>query len=277
MRRFWILFVVVAMALAIAGPATGKKPEGKPNPKAAPIAAYVENGPWSVHEVDDVIVYTVNVENTTSNTPIRVTISTDFLAEPVEPVVLDLEGGATKEVSFNRNVVDTDIPAFDKVTGIGPDGTIVGTVFVEYGADVIVLRAETPATRYHECGIRPEGGTAIVPVYENGASCILHTNVQGAWTVSVLPADDSVGNMRVLFRDHAPGNFCNADGSSGPISARWNSKDEPREPLALKVFLPDDGVCLVGGAGGATMPIGNPDSFYLWVRHDAVVTISETP
>jgi len=95
--------------------------------------------------------------------------------------------------------------------------------------------------------------------------------------------------MTVTLRDHVPGNWCTTDGSGGGAYVRWHPRDATRDPLTLDVFLPNaedtlgggillgDGVCYGGGAGGATMQDGSPDSFYLWLRHDAVVTISSTP
>jgi hypothetical protein len=282
MRRVGILLMVVAMALALAAPATGKQPDnpGKPSPSSAPIAAYVEAVPWWVHEAGDTIVYTFIVQNMTGDTVEDVVVSMAYGDEIVDSAPKDVDP-RTEEVphtvfEFERDVLAGDFPE---------DGSAVdltATASVSYGNSSIVPTVpEVLADEYKDCGFSDKlDATGLVEppsvVLEAGA-CIWHTTLRGAWTVSVLPSDSSVRNMRVFFRDHVPGNFCNADGSSGPISARWNSKDEPREPLALDVLLPNDGVCRVGGAGGATMPIGNPDSFYLWVRHDAVVAISETP
>jgi hypothetical protein len=276
MRRFWILFVVVAMALAIAGPATGKKPEGRP-----PIAVYVENGPWWVHEAGDVIVYAVHVENKTRTTPIEVTVSTDFGAVPV---VQEIEGATTEVVVFERTVLAAEVPPY------GTSGEIVGTVTVSYQVNElvnIVLEEGTVVERYNDCGIGNDGGTATVDTTD-GTACIWHTDQRGAWTISVLPVDPKVSGMSVTLRDHVPGNWCTPDGSGGGAYVRWHPKDATRDPLTLNVFLPDpedklpggdplgDGVCYGGGAGGATMQDGSHDSFYLWLRHDAVVTISPT-
>jgi len=281
MRRFWILFVVVAMALAIAGPATGKKLEGEPNPQAAPIAVYVENGPWWVHEAGDVIVYTVHVENKTRSTPIEVTVSTDF---GTGPVVSTVEGGTTEVVVFERTVLDSEVPAY------GTSGEIVGTITVAYDMDgpvSIVLEEGTVVECYNDCGIPSAGGTEIVDMTD-GTACIWHTDERGAWTISVLPVDLKVRDLTVTLRDHVPGNWCTPDGSGGGAYVRWHPKDATRDPLTLDVFLPDaedtlgdgdplgDGVCCGGGAGGDTMQDGSPNSFYLWLRHDAVVTISRT-
>jgi hypothetical protein len=286
MKRFWILIVVVAMALAMAGPATGKKPEGKPNPNAAPIAAYVENGPWWVHEAGDVIVYAVNVQNKTRATPITVTVSTDFGDEEVAKLV---EGGTTEVVVVKRTVLEEEVPAY----GISEE--IVSTVTVAYQLDgmdepvTIDLDEGTVVERYRSCGFdkRELGGTATVDMTD-GTACIWHTDQRGAWTISVLPVDPIVSGMSVTLRDHVPGNWCTPDGSGGGAYVRWHPKDDTRNPLTLDVFLPNesdplgggillgDGVCYGGGAGGATMQDGNPDSFYLWLRHDAEVIISRT-
>jgi hypothetical protein len=289
MRRFWILIVVLAMALAMAGPATGKKPEGKPNPNAAPIAAHVENGPWWVHEAEgvwagDVIVYSVYVENKTRTTTIEVTVSTDFVADPMDLVVLDVAGGTTEVVVFERTVLESEVPPF------GTSDEIVGTVTVAYEMDgpvSIDLEEGTVVERYDDCGIPPDGGEATVDM-SDGRACIWHTDQRGAFTISVLPVDRKVSGMSVTLRDHVPGNWCTPDGSGGGAYVHWHPKDATRDPLTLDVFLPNaddtldggdplgDGVCYGGGAGGATMQDGSADSFYLWMPHDAVVTISPT-
>jgi hypothetical protein len=236
MRRFWILFVVVAMALAIATPATGKKPPNKPNPSAAPIAAYVENGPWWVHEAGDVIVYSVNVQNKTSNTSIAVTVSTDFIAKPARPVILDVNGGTTGVVVFERTVLEDEVPPY------GISGEIVGTITVAYDVDgpvTIVLEEGTAVDRYNDCDLEIDSGTAVE---QEAGACIWNTDQRGAWTISVVPVDEKVKGMSVTLRDHVPGNWCTTDGSGGGAYVRWHPKDEtPRDPLILDVFLPDAG------------------------------------
>ena len=280
-RTFWILIVVAAMALAMAGPASGKKPEAKADPKAAPIAAYVESGPQWVHEAGDVIVYSVILENKTRSRQIEVTVSTDF---GNEEVTLPVEGGTTEVVALERTVSEEEVPAD------GASGEIVGTLTVAYDMDgpvTIVLNEGTVVERYRSCGIDMLGGTATVDMTD-GSACIWHTDQRGAWTISVLPVDPKVTSMSVTLRDHVPGNWCTPDGSGGGANVRWHPKDDTRTPVTLDVFLPDandtlgdgnplgDGVCYGGGAGGATMQDGTPNSFYLWLRHDGVVTISPT-
>jgi hypothetical protein len=276
MRRVWILLMVVAMALAVAAPATGKKPVDKPNPPAAPIAAYVEAGPWWIHEAGDVIVHTVHVQNKTSDTPIDVTVSTDFEVGPVELSVL---GGTTEVTQLERLVSPDDVAV---------EGEITGTVTVSYEIDkpvVIVQEVSTVVSLYPNCDPGIDRGT---PVAQEAGICIWHTDLRGAWTISAVAEDKKAQGMTVTLRDHVPGNWCTTDGSGGGVHVRWHPKDKTHGPLTLDVFLPDsddaldgneplgDGVCFGGGAGGATMPIGNPDSFYLWLGSDAMVSIVPT-
>jgi hypothetical protein len=289
MRRFWILIVVLAMALAMAGPATGKKPEGKPNPNAAPIAVHVENGPWMVHEVGDIIVYAVYVQNKTRTTPITVTVSNDF---GVKSVTKKIVGGTTVPVVFEREVLK--VPPYTTFPPYGTSGEIVDTITVTYEMDeldeevTIVLEEGTLVESYRPCGFTDDDGTVTVDVTD-GTACIWHTDQRGAFTISVVPVDPKSHGMSVTLRDHVPGNWCTPDGSGGGAYVRWPSKDDAPKLLTLDVFLPDaedrldggvplgDGVCYGGGAGGATMLDGSPDSFYLWLTEAADVTISSTP
>ena len=268
MRRFWILIVVLAMALAIAGPATGKKPEGKPNPNAAPIAVNVENGPWWVHEVDDVLVYTVYVENKTQSTTASVSVTVEF--DP-DVKTFTLKGGQTDFVEFSRTVGPLDLPSD------GEEGEIVEPVTVSYKIDGvsgpdIVAHVSTVAQAYDPC---PEDGEFTNVLVTRGA-CIWHPGSLGDnWKVTVRPPPEATYRMlAVTMRDHVPGNWCTPDGSGGGADIRWKPKDDPPD-LLLDVFLPANGVCRGGGAGGATMPAGNINSFYLWLRYDALVTIEK--
>jgi hypothetical protein len=245
-----------------------------------------------VHEAGDVIVYWVNVENKTRSTPIEVTVSADdFEAKPPASVVLEVAGGAAEVVVFERTVLEADIPAYEI------SGEIVGTVSVAYEIDepvTIVLEEGTVVERYNDCDVEfpIDSETAVEQeaVGQEAGVCIWHTDQRGAWTISVTPADLKVRDMTVTLRDHVPGNWCTPDGSGGGAYLRWHPKDAtPRDPLTLDVYLPDaddglgndaplgDGVCYGGGAGGATMQDGSPDSFYLWMRHDAFVTITGSP
>jgi hypothetical protein len=265
MRRIWLLLLVMVTALAVAAPAIGKNPPVAPSPIAAPLAVYVDAGPLWVHEAGDIITYTVNVENKDRSSDASVSVTTDF---DTVPRTLVLEGGDTGSVVFSRTVIPSDFL----------EGEAVGTVTVAYiideqsGTD-IVERVSTVAVLYEPC-IENGGGFTDVLV-KSGNACIWKPITVGDWQVTAVPPPGVKFRAQAMtMRDHVPGNWCTPDGSGGGVYERWGPKDEVPD-LLLDVFIPPDGVCLGGGAGGATMPVGNTDSFYLWVRNDALVTIQQ--
>jgi hypothetical protein len=268
-KRSWIILVAIAMALAIAAPATGKKPP-KPNPAAATVAVYVEAGPLWVHEPGDIIAYTVHVQNKDQDTAATITVTpTDFTADPPAEVVLELEGGATGVAVMHRTLYEDDFPP------PGTEGEIIGTVQITYtlGDQVgdLAVEASTVADRYLECNPDSFGSFDEV-LLTAGDACIWKPGSVGDsdWRVTVRPDPNNrlPIQMAVTMRDHVPGNWCTTDGSGGGAYTRWDRND-PDPSLVLDVYLPSDGVCL----GGGEWPIGNPDSFYLWIRSDALVTI----
>lgn len=259
MRRFWMMLLTISVVLAIALPAGAAK-----QPKAAAIAAYVQAEPVWVHEAGDVITYNVNVENRSRTTHIDVVVTFDF---DNDTKTLSLEGGETDAATFSRTVAAGDFDS-DEITG---------TFTVTYGTggdQSVVVETSTVAEKYEPCAIASGGGTATVTA---GEACIWKPGVPGStsWEISVSPAERvKQRSMAVTMRDHVPGNWCTTDGSHGGASVRWGPQDDPPD-LVLDALLPANGICLGGGAGGAEMPIGNPDSFYLWLLHDGHVTISQ--
>lgn len=151
---------------------------------------------------------------------------------------LSLEGGETGVATFSRTVVAGDFSSDE----------IKGTITASYemgGEQSVVVETSTVADKYDLCGIASVGGTATVTA---GEPCIWKRGESGptSWRVSVSPAEGmKQRSMTVTMRDHVPGNWCTRDGSGG-------------------------------GASGAEMPIGNLNSFYLWLLNDGVVTISQT-
>ena len=268
MKRSWIMLVAIAMALAIAAPATGKRPP-KPNPAAAPVAVYVEAGPLWVHEPGDIIAYTVHVQNKDQDTAVTITVTpTDFTANPPAEV-FTLEGGATGVAVLHRTLDKSDFPP------PGTEGEITGTVDITYTLGdqqgLVSVETSTVADLYLPCADGASVGAFEDVLVPAGDACIWKPDSDGPrfWTITVKPDPDNrvPSQMAVTMRDHVPGNWCTTDGSGGGAYTRWDRNDP--EPLVLNVFLPKSGVCL----GGGEWPIGNPDSFYLWIRSDALVTI----
>ena len=72
MKRFWIMLLAVSVAVVVALPAAAVKPP-KP-PTSVPIAVSIEAQPVWVHEGDDLLRYTVTLENKTGTGITDVTV-----------------------------------------------------------------------------------------------------------------------------------------------------------------------------------------------------------
>jgi len=106
-----------------------------------------------------------------------------------------------------------------------------------------------------------------------GEICIWQPGENGNWTLKVtpVPLPTRPTSLMVTMRDGVPGNWCTLlEGGGGVVQDRWRPGRE--EPVILDVYLPNDGECLSGGAGGEFFAFGNPESFYLYTSFDASAT-----
>ena len=277
MKRFWITLLTVAMALVIALPATAKKP---PKPStAAPVAVYLDAGPIWVHEVGDVIRYSVAIQNKTTA---AVTVDIAYPGGLEIDIEIGPSGVVTREDLFSHAVAPVEI-----ATPVD----IVETVTVSYpGGDVV---ASTSTDVYPEEGCKfteaavPSGSPPqwTAPLAA-GEVCIWNPPPSsGEWTVFVSPDKDVTRptRMMVSVRDGVPGNWCTDPDvlESGVVIRRLT----PEDPVfKLHVLLPgdqvlpglvEDGQCNSGGAGGDYFAVGNPDSFYLYTSLDGTATVSK--
>ena len=266
MKRFWVMLLAIAVALVIALPA-GAKP-GKPKPpRSAPVAVYLDADPIWVHEGTDVIQYAVTVQNKTGTT--------------IEDATVEFTAAGEKEIWGPG-----PIPSYGNVTWVPPERTVSEfgetaatcgeecelpvTVTVLRGTDLLTQETmSTPLMPYPPCGFGDEpSGHALV-----SEVCIWTPPRTGGWRVSLYPTPPANANRPihagVTVRDHVPGNWCilpdNAGG--GVFGDLWKTDDDP---ITGEVYLPSNGECLGGGAGGESIePVGNPTSFYL-VAHGLV-------
>ena len=266
MRRLSPLFLLLAVAVAIAialpaGAAKPDKPDKPPKPStSAPVAVYLDADPIWVHEDDDVIRYTVTIQN---KTDAEVTVTIDsYLSNPVK---IDPRGVVTIEDLFSYDVTPGDIAAA---------ADIVGTVTVSYVGGEITAETSTVVDPVDLCNLN---------ALTAGEVCIWKPTATGEWTVRVTP-DDLVTRptrMMVSVRDGVPGNWCTVPdvADTGVVVRRLMPGDTVFE---LQVFLPgdsdfpglDDGQCYSGGAGGDYFVVGNPDSFYLYTSFDGSATVT---
>ena len=306
MKRLWIAFIAVAMVLVIALPATAKKPDRPKPPRAVPIAVHIDAGPMWVHEADDLISYTVTLENKTSTDITDVAVKLTTTATGVYQGPID-------EWEFPADAVDGVVPANDSVSlkfylSVGQfaeaDDCEVGD---ECGllATAAVLIDEVPLTQttmttplmpYPACGFEYRGlvqaNEVTVPVEAHDVDLCIWTPPQtGVWKITLAPTppDKQKGpiNAVVAVRDGVPGNWCTLLDSDNDLvedpestfTRKWRAGDAD---VFGWVYLPGDengvardGMCLHGGAGGDYFQVGNPDSFYL--RANGTVTTEWVP
>jgi hypothetical protein len=273
MRRFWIMLLAVSVALVIALPAGAVKPP-KPTP-AAPIAVSLDGGPMWVHEADDVISYSVTVEN---KTPADVTVDIVYEGEPVSITVL-AKSAMTEKNLFDRRVTEGDID--DCLDNEICD--LVAEVTVQYpDSDDVIAVAETSTLvdPVDECVFEVNGK----PVVTKSGLCIWKPLSTGEWTLSAVPVPVPTRptNLMMTMRDGVPGNWCaldvDTDAWGGVVQERWLPKSSTS--IVLDVYLPENGECLLGGHGVCTEPdcyfaVGNPESFYLYTTFDGIITLTQ--
>ena len=278
MRRSTII-LIVAGAMLLALPATAKKPSPKPPPSSAPVAATLNADLYEVHEAGDVIWYDVTVQNK-SSAPVNVDVLYDGDGEPGSlPIEVEANSAYIEERLFSQTVEQSHIDGCDSDDEICD---LIGQVTVQYpdGDLIAIAEAETstPINPVDECIFEEDGE----PVVTKSGLCIWKPEPTdtGLWTLSAVPEPAPTRPTRVMMtmRDGVPGNWCTLeDGSGGGIQDRLKGS----EPTVLNVYLPDDGVCLLGGRGGCAeedcyFAVGNPKSFYLYTTFDGFITMTET-
>ena len=104
MKRFWIMLLAVSVAVVIALPAGAVKPP-KP-PTSVPVAVSIEAQPVWVHEGDDLLRYTVTLENKTGTgiTDVTVKVEAANMTNEFSEVVLPANGTVELE-EFSRSGV----------------------------------------------------------------------------------------------------------------------------------------------------------------------------
>jgi hypothetical protein len=307
-RRLWIAFIAVAMVLVIALPATAKKPNKPKPPSAVPIAVSIDAGPMWVHEGDDLIIYTVTLENKTNidYTDVAVKFTTTATGVYLDPV---------DEWESPADAVDGVVPANSSVwlrfylfvhqlaeaddCEVGDECSLLATATVLIDeVPLTQTTMTTPLIPYPACGFEYDGvvqeNEVLVPVEPYDVDLCIWTPPQtGVWKITLAPTrpDKQKGpiNAVVAVRDGVPGNWCTLLDSDNTLvedpettfTRRWRSGD-----VLGWVYLPgtengpdlNDGMCLHGGAGGGYFQVGNPASFYL--RANGTVTtewVGSTP
>jgi hypothetical protein len=270
MRRFWFLLLAVTVILVIALPAGAGKPPK--TPPAAPVAATLEGNPMWVHEAGDVISYSVTVENKTRS-EIVVEIAypdgtTQVTIQPKVPVSFpNLFSDEVTHNDIDSCLADEDFcDLFAEVTLRHPDG----------GDVIVVAETSTLVDPVDECVFEDGDGN---PAVTEAGLCIWKPTTLGEWQLAAVPepVPTRPTNLMMTMRDAVPGNWCTLeDGTGGAVQERWLKSSES---VVLDVYLPENGVCLLGGHGMCTEPdcyfaVGNPASFYLYTTFDAYITVT---
>jgi len=266
MKRLTIALIVIG-AMFFALPATAKKPP-KPTP-AAPVAVSLDGSPMWVHEADDVIRYSVTVQNKA-----RSVATVEVVYEgKMESITIQPKSTKTVENLFSRTLVQSEIDdcvdadecnVFAEVTVRYPDG----------GDLITVAEASTLIDPVDECIFEKD---SVSVVTESGL-CIWKPS-PGLWELSAVPypVPTKPTNLMMTMRDGVPGNWCTLTaGTGGAVQERWTRSSTS---IVLNVNLPSDGECLTGGHGVCTEPdcyfaVGNKKSFYLYTTFDGFITLT---
>jgi hypothetical protein len=241
MRRALIIGICLALAipLALAGPAAAKKPKPPPSPA---IEMSIAASPGQVITSGDVIFYDLIVTNQAEETLNDVTITITVSGPEPEAAW----GGVTLQPGVAWDGADSYL-----VTDHDMDGeTIVATLAVHHGgAEIGSAVAAVMVYALPRCPDAIVGGSGEF----DGGVCY-YPFAPGYWKITAVPDKRPVPPLNM--RDHVPGNFC-VIGESGS-----------KQLQTIDVYLPDDGVCLLGGHGVCTDPdcyfaVGNPANFVL--------------
>jgi hypothetical protein len=268
MKRLTIALIVIGVML-FALPATAKKP---PNPTpAAPVAVSLDGSPMWVHEADDVIRYSVTVQNK-ARSVVAVEV---FYGAEMESITIQPKSTETVENLFSRTLVQSEI---GDCVADADECNVFAEVTVRYaaGRDLItVAEASTLIDPVDKCIFKKDGE----PVVTKSGLCIWKPP-PGVWELSAVPYPVPMKptNLMMTMRDGVPGNWCTltAGGTGGAVRERWARSSTA---IVLDVNLPSAGECLTGGHGVCTEPdcyfaVGNPKSFYLYTTFDGFITLT---
>jgi hypothetical protein len=256
MKKLLILFLALATLLALALPASAARPEKKPKP--APrllelsISAHDFRGKplYGVNVEGDKIFYSYTVTNKGSETLYEVTAKDSFEWAST----FDLAAGATEPGADVYDVGKGDLSAEE----------IVNTLTVAAGD---VTAAATVSTRVWDLSAECEWQDGKLTGTEEYLPCRWVAE-SGTYTLEITSLSKKPIWAQVTVRDNVPGNWC-GDGFSG----RLTSAESP----TVTMHFPEDGICEQGGAGGETMGVGTPGSYYLVAWGEISVAIVPSP
>jgi hypothetical protein len=254
-RSTGILFAVAVLIVSLAAPAAAKKGGNPGPPSGSGLEVTVESSGFMwANSPGDRIWFDITVTNTSGGllTGVTVYFSGTLLATDVDLVKND-----SWVVEYPYTVVGSI--SLDGNTGDFADATIseqtsvtVGTVTAAAGTvsdSEDVVMAAYPVLPCNQI----EDGPFYFTTTENYSVCSFTGS--GNWKLTTTldkPPRGKSNNPSATVRDGVPGNWCNTGDS---VVDGMNVIDYQS--------LPDDGICLGGGAGGDTITVRNTNTFYL--------------
>lgn len=273
MKRLLVLVITLGLIL-LAAPAGAKKPN---KPPAGLVDLSIEADLWAVNTAEDVLTYTFTVTNR-SNDPLRDVAVRDVLTGIDETI--NLAAGEEWPAERPYNVQPSDMGLSE----------LVNTLTVTVGDLEETATATTPVWATEACdwvAMNEEGGVFELGTIQTEYQPCRWTadegeSLEGYWTLTVTPARSKPTGVQVTVRDHYPGNWCVAPvdpetyAETGElIDPSGILNERIRGEVLLPVFFPADGVCLQGGAGGVTMPVGTDGAYYLVAMGDMTLTMTQ--
>jgi hypothetical protein len=272
-RRIGIVLAVALLVAGLAAPASAKRPgvPGPPSGTDLDVTVQPSSGFMWANSVGDEIQFDISVTNTSRGPLSGISVYFASVHDPANKKTLidDLDLGnnelwSTPSDDPYRVTVDdplTEHLGFENLEPMQTTYVNVGTVTATDGTVTDSDDAIMTVHRVEPC-----------PGPESDGSFVFTTDLQyevcsfsgtGSWTLTTLPAKPIRGKQippSATVRDGVPGNWCTVetyvDGNT----------------VIDTLYLPDDGVCLGGGAGGDTIPVRNRDLFYLATWKGNIVT-----
>jgi hypothetical protein len=281
MKKTFTVFLALVTVIALAVPslAKGGKPDKPDDPDSAPkVTLSIEANLWQAHEVDDLIIFTIDVVNNSGET----VFVDDTLPETEFGPLAVADGGTLEGEELDYYVLADDFVVPEGQDDLDP---IVNTLIAKDGAGNVVASAtaESGVTAYQKCD---DDGDGVFTSPDGYSVCIWQPGA-GDWALKVTPADESAkrGLIAMNLRDHVPGNWCPfTDENGDPLDhTRWRGTPPT---LTFRVDVPSPGdhwnlkgtewhgepICPNGGAGGAPFDVGTSGSFYLATYDDYRIT-----
>ena len=272
-RSTGILLAVAMLILGLAAPATAKKGGHPGPPSGSGLEVTVEPRGvfmWA-NSVGDQILFDITVTNSSGEDLTDVLIT--FEGEPLATV--DLARNQSWESAYiymakESDLADQPIGQQSEVTvgTVTAEGTAEapdGSILAVYSDSATAVMTAYPVPPCDQIGEGPFTFTTSddysVCGFSGTGDWVLTTTL-----ASNRPPRGKSDNPSANVRDGVPGNWCAAGES---VVDGYTVIDYQ--------FLPDDGVCLVGGVGGDPIPVRNHDTFYLATWKGNIVEAAPLP